>query len=73
MSTTAIIQNPPLFVNANYLKKKVFQNEYSNVTANIILQNEIPCKIILTFPINILLSSFISKYNGSFFEDDTDM
>ena len=73
MSFTAVIQNPPLFVNLNYLKKKVFQNEYSNVTANIIYQNEIPRKIILTFPINTLLSSFISKYNNSFFENDTDM
>ena len=53
----------------NYMKNKVLQNEFSNTKVYIVLKNELPYKIFLTFESDELCKSFIDKYNQKFFEE----
>ena len=65
----AIIQNPLTFMVENYMKNKILQNEYEKTTVFLLLKNELPHKIFLTFESDELCKSFIEKYNQKFFED----
>ena len=65
----AIIQNPLTFMVENYMKNKVLQNEFSNTKLYLVLKNELPYKIFLTFESDELCKSFIDKYNQKFFEE----
>lgn len=70
MSTNfAIIQNPLSFMHENYMKNKVLINEYEKTKINIVLKNQLPYKIFLTFDSDPLCQSFIDKYNQKFFEE----
>ncbi len=65
----AIIQNPLAFMVENYMKNKVLLNEYENTKVYLVLKNELPHKIFLTFESDDLCKSFIEKYNQKFFEE----
>ena len=65
----AIIQNPLTFMHENYMKNKVLINEYEKTKINIVLKNQLPYKIFLTFDSEQLCQSFIDKYNQKFFEE----
>ena len=65
----AIIQNPLTFMHENYMKNKVLINEYEKTKINIVLKNQLPYKIFLTFDSDPLCQSFIDKYNQKFFEE----
>ena len=69
---TAIIQNPLTFMVENYMKNKVLLNEYANTKIYLVLKNELPYKIFLTFESDDLCKSFIEKYNQNFFEETVD-
>ena len=64
----AIIQNPLAFMVESYMKSKVLLNEYAKTKITIVLKNELPHKIFLTFDSDDLCKSFIDKYNQKFFE-----
>ena len=68
----AIIQNPLPFMVENYMKNKVLLDDYANTKLNIVLKNELPHKIFLTFDSDELCKSFIDKYNQKFFEETVD-
>ena len=68
----AIIQNPLPFMVENYMKNKVLLDDYANTKLNIVLKNELPHKIFLTFESDDLCKSFIDKYNQKFFEETVD-
>ena len=68
----AIIQNPLTFMVENYMKNKVLLNEYANTKIYLVLKNELPYKIFLTFESDDLCKSFIDKYNQKFFEETVD-
>ena len=68
----AVIQNPLAFMNEKYMKNKVLLNEYDKTKINIVLKNELPHKIFLTFDSENLCQSFIEKYNQKFFENSID-
>ena len=65
----AIIQNPLAFMVENYMKNKVLLNEYANTKLFIVLKDELPHKIFLTFESDDLCKSFIDKFNDKFFEE----
>ena len=65
----AIIQNPLAFMVENYMKNKVLLNEYANTKVYLVLKNQLPYKIFLTFESNDLCKSFIEKYNQKFFDE----
>ena len=65
----AIIQNNITFIHENYMKNKVLINEYEKTKINIVLKNQLPYKIFLTFDSEQLCQSFIDKYNQKFFEE----
>ena len=68
----AIIQNPLPFMTESYFKNNILKDNYSSVTVEIILKNELAHKIFLTFENDTQCESFISKYNQKFFEDNID-
>ena len=68
----AVIQNPLAFMSESYMKKKVLLNEYEKTKIIIVLKNELPYKIFLTFESDDLCKSFIDKYNQKFFEQSID-
>ena len=45
----AIIENPLAFIVEDYLKKKLLTDEFSSTKIYMILKNELPYKIFLTF------------------------
>ena len=57
----AIIQNPLSFMVENYMKNKVLINEFENTKVYLVLKNELPFKIFLTFNSDELCKSFIEK------------
>ena len=65
----AVIQNALAFMVENYMKKKVLLNEYSNTKVFVVLKDELPHKIFLTFQSDDLCKSFIDKFNDKFFEE----
>ena len=68
----AIIQNPLPGTVENYMKEKVLVNDYADTKINMVLKNELPYKIFLTFKSDELCKSFIEKYNQKYFEDSVD-
>ena len=68
----AVIQNPLTFMVDNYMKNKVLVKEYSNTKVYLVLKEELPYKIFLTFESDDLCKSFIDKYNQKFFEETVD-
>ena len=68
----AVINNPLSFISENYLKKKVLINEYANTKVCMVLKDQLPHKIFLTFDSDTLCSSFIEKYSQKFFESNID-
>ena len=69
---TAIIENPLAFMVENYIKKKALQNEFSSTKIYMILKDELPHKIFLTFDSDELCSQFIEKYNQKCFDKNID-
>ena len=65
----AIIQNPLAFMVEQYMKNKVLLNEYSKTKIFVVLKDELPHKIFLTFESDDLCKSFIDKFNDKFFEE----
>ena len=68
----AVIQNPLPCTEENYMKEKVLIDEYIDTKIYMILKNELPYKIFLTFKSDDLCKSFIDKYNQKYFEDTVD-
>ena len=73
MENTLIIENPLLFMNNQYIKKRVLINEFKSGEQKIFFNYDIPISILITFKDNpSLTDQFISKYNNSFFEENFD-
>ena len=71
MEDTIIIKNPLIFLNESYFKKHIFKDTFKDGTVNVILKNEIPYEIFITFKDDpSLCDKFIEKYNNNFFEDE---
>ena len=68
----AIIENPLPFMVENYIKKKALQSEFSSTKVYMILKDELPHKIFLTFASDELCSKFIQKYNKNNFDPKID-
>ena len=68
----AIIQNALPFMTEQYIKTTFLKDNYSSVTSEIILKNELPYKIFLTFQNENQCDSFISQYNQKFYDDNID-
>ena len=51
------------------MKNKVLINEFAKTKINIVLKNQLPLKIFLTFDSEQICKSFIDKYNQKFFEE----
>ena len=64
---SAIIKNPLPFMTENYMKTKVLVDKYVDTKINMVLKNELPCKIFLTFSSEELCKSFLENYNKKFF------
>ena len=58
-----ILNNPLVFMTEDYLKKLLFKDKYSQGKSIPIIKNEIPIKIIIKFPENLLIDQFILDYN----------
>ena len=65
----AIIENPLAFMVEGYIKQKALQDEFSTTKIYMVLKDELPHKVFLTFDSDSLCSKFIEKYNGKSFED----
>ena len=63
----AIIENPLPFMVEGYIKQKALQNEFSSTKIYMVLKDELPHKVFLTFDSDDLCSKFIEKYNGKSF------
>ena len=63
IKTVAIIENPLAFMVEVYIKKKALQNEFSSTKVYMIVKDELPHKIFLTFDSDTLCAQFIEKYN----------
>ena len=71
MEDTIVIKNPLIFLNESYFKKHIFKDTFKDGTVNVILKNEIPYEIFITFKDDpSLCDKFIEKYNNNFFEDE---
>ena len=71
MENTLIIENPLIFMNNKYIKKKVLIDEFKTGEQKIFFNYDIPISILITFKDNpSLIEKFISKYNDSFFEEN---
>jgi hypothetical protein len=70
MNFSIIIQNPLIFMNENYLKKHALIDEFSEYELQTISQNDIIYKIIISFKTEELQTSFITKFNNSFFSEN---
>ena len=68
----AIIENPLSFMVEGYIKKKALQNEFSSTKVYMVLKDELPHKIFLTFDSDTLCTQFIEKYNQKSFEPNID-
>ena len=66
----AVITNPLPFMSENYMKKKALKDEYASTKVYLILKDELPYKIFLTFDSDALCASFIEKYSQKFFESN---
>ena len=64
----AIIENPLTFMVENYLKKYAIKDEFSTTKIYMVLKNELPYKVFLTFDNDTLCAKFIEKYNQKSFE-----
>ena len=62
----AVITNPLPFMSENYMKKKALKDEYASTKLYLILKDELPYKIFLTFDSDALCASFIEKYSQNF-------
>ena len=69
---TTIIENPLTFVVENYLKKYAIKDEFSTTKIYMVLKNELPYKVFLTFDNDTLCAKFIEKYNQKSFESNID-
>ena len=52
MEDTIVIKNPLIFLNESYFKKHIFKDNFKDGTINVILKNEIPYEIFITFKDN---------------------
>ena len=68
----AIIENPLTFMVENYLKKYAIKDEFSTTKIYMVLKNELPYKVFLTFDNDTLCAKFIEKYNQKSFESNID-
>ena len=68
----AIIENPLTFMVENYLKKYAIKDEFSTTKIYMVLKNELPYKVFLTFDNDTLCAKFIEKYNQKSFESNVD-
>ena len=68
----AIIENPLSFMVEGYIRKKALQNEFSSTKVYMVLKDELPHKIFLTFDSDTLCTQFIEKYNQKSFEPNID-
>ena len=68
----AIIENPLTFMVENYLKKYAIKDEFSTTKIYLVLKNELPYKVFLTFDNDTLCAKFIEKYNQKSFESNID-
>ena len=64
-----LIQNPLPFMVESYMKKKVLEGKYSSGKMNILLKDDLPNKILISFQKEDLCDSFLNSFNGKFFED----
>jgi len=55
-----------------YIKQKALKDEFSSTKIYMVLKNELPYKIFLTFDSDSLCSKFIEKYNQKSFETSID-
>ena len=67
-----IIENPLTFMVENYLKKYAIKDEFSTTKIYMVLKNELPYKVFLTFDNDTLCAKFIEKYNQKSFESNID-
>ena len=59
-----ILENPLIFMKANYLKTHILKDKYSNVEIIEISQNEVPIKIIIKLKEEALIDEFITQFNN---------
>ena len=64
-----IIENPLPFMIESFMKKKVLIDKYSTGKINQIFLNDFLNKLIITFDKEELTNSFMSDYNGKYFND----
>ena len=65
-----IIENPLPFMIESFMKKKVLIGKYSTGKINQIFLNDFLNKLIITFDKEELTNSFMSDYNGKYFNDN---
>ena len=72
MTTNSIlIQNPLPFMTESYMNK-ILEEKYSSGKINIILKDDLPNKILITFEKDEISDSFINDFNFKFFDDKLD-
>ena len=64
-----ILENPLIFMKANYLKTHILKDKYSNVEIIEISQNEVPIKIIIKLKEEALIDEFITQFNNKKYYD----
>ena len=64
-----IILNPLPFMLEPYMKKKILTGKYSSGKIKPILLDDFLNKLMISFDKEELVDSFISDYNGKFFND----
>ena len=66
-----LIKNPLPFMNEKYIKSKL-GNKYSSAKPNIILKNDLPHLIFISFDKKEISDSFLNEYNNKYFDDTID-